>query len=160
MAVHVLVVENLPEMYETVRDVLKRYGYKVYVAEGRIQAEGYLKQRRIDAAIIDVRLGDETDQEDWSGLILARDVAGRGIPVIILSAYDKREDVERAFDVAPDVAPPYEFVSKNREDWPKTLAAVLQEALGEQEQGRVRRLLRWLRETFPAVLKWFMRTGR
>jgi len=143
----ILFVENDQTFGETGCDLLKRCGYRCLRAITPVQAEASLKSHQIDAAIIDVRLRDEEDREDWSGLTLARTVAERGIPVIILSAYDTKEDIDRAFDVAPDVPPPYGFVSKNRPDWSKCLTQMLEEALSEKKKS-------WWRKGIDFVGAW------
>jgi len=135
MKKRVLLVENDDAFRSTVEDLLKRLGYEVVSASVPAEALAHVERHNVDAAIIDVRLRDEEDTEDWSGLVLARDVADRGVPVIILSAYDTWEDVERAFDVAPGMEKPYAFVSKNTTDWEKRLAAELKDALSARRGG-------------------------
>ncbi len=132
----VLFVENGPEFAATLEDALKQRGYIPVKAASVQEARSKIQQQRgVQAAIIDVRLKDENNPEDWGGLILAREVTRAGIPVIILSAHDNPADIQRAFDVAPGVEPPYAFVSKNDPDWPEELGQALQE-VSEARQGR------------------------
>lgn len=135
MTTRVLFVENDPLFASTLEDALKQKGYRLVKAASVQEAHSKIqKQRGIKAAIADVRMEDEKNPEDRSGLILAREIAEANIPVIILSAYDKQEDIRRAFDVAPGVEPPYAFVSKNSPDWAKELNTALKEVL--ERQGR------------------------
>ena len=137
MAPKILFVENDPIFASTLEDALKQKGYRLVKAASVQEAHSKIqKQRGIKAAVIDVRMEEEKNLEDWSGLILARWIAGMDIPVIILSAYDEREYVWHAFDVAPGVEPPYAFVSKNSPDWQEELSQALKEVIEVRQRRK------------------------
>jgi CheY-like chemotaxis protein len=112
MPSNILVVENDKAFRKTLCDYLEIEGYKIIETQVIPEAEKELHSHHFDAAVVDVRMQNDENVFDWSGLILARFIAGYAIPVIILTAFDKPEDVARAYKVAPGIEPPYAFISK------------------------------------------------
>lgn len=123
----ILVVENDKDFRKTVCDYLIIAGYKVSETEFLPQAEEMLKSHKFDAAIVDVRMKDDENSFDWSGLVLARTIAGYKVPVVILTAHDSTDDVERAYTVAPGVKPPAAFISKNDPHYLEKLSQRIEE---------------------------------
>jgi predicted nucleotide-binding protein len=63
---------------------------------------------------LDIRLVDDTDSKDETGLALARDIAGLGRPTLVLTAHPKYEFVRRAQTWFPDGTPSHiNFVDKD-----------------------------------------------
>lgn len=127
----ILLVENIEAFQKTVCDHLKPHGYKLTVARTPAEAKSKAKDKRFAAAVVDVRLLNENDRFDWSGLALAREL-GEQMPVIILTAYDDAADIERAYTTAPGAPRIRAFISKNTPNWYERL----HEALDEQTQPR------------------------
>ncbi len=109
----ILIAENDKDFAFTLQDLLQRDGYRAYVAATPEDVHLFVRRFSFLAAIIDVRLRDETDT-DWSGLVEARVLP---CPVIILSAYDSEEDIHNAFQVGPGIPTPIAFISKNDAQW-------------------------------------------
>jgi CheY-like chemotaxis protein len=84
----ILCVDNHPELLEVIASVLRRENYAVRPAADEEGAKEILREHLVDAAVIDVRLHDEDQSDDSSGLLLAKEVAASGIPVIVISSYD------------------------------------------------------------------------
>jgi CheY-like chemotaxis protein len=82
----VLVVDNNPKVLASVRDFLKANGYLVHTADSPRQALKIAQEEIVHLCIIDVRLIDDYDETDVSGLDLAA-VIDPDIPKIILTAY-------------------------------------------------------------------------
>ena len=141
----VLLVENDERFRETVCDVLERAGYKVKQARTPLEAQSEAKDSHFAAAVVDVRLLNENDRFDWSGLKLARKL-GEQMPVVILTAYDDATDIERAYTAAPGAPRIRAFISKNARDWDKQLLDALSENI--KPSGGVRE---WLREHWQEV---------
>lgn len=82
----ILLVDNDPEFLKSRAEVLEKQGYPVVTAESLEEARGKLRENRFDLALIDVRLTDNKDPEDFSGLALAREM-DPSISIILYSGY-------------------------------------------------------------------------
>jgi hypothetical protein len=65
---------------------LEQEGYKVLLAVNPTDAKRLLENGGIDLAILDIRLTNDDDEKDTSGLIIAKTVAP-SVPKIILTGY-------------------------------------------------------------------------
>ncbi|MCA9921640.1 MAG: response regulator, partial [Anaerolineales bacterium] len=83
----VLLADNNQEFCGVWGTVLTNAGYEVKLAVNPQEARFMLINIGIDLAVLDVRLEDDDDELDVSGLNLATDNAFRHIPKIILTAY-------------------------------------------------------------------------
>lgn len=102
----VLIADNDPDFLEIRAELLQDEGYEVYPALNQEQAEAFLKGGSIDLAIIDVRLRDDTDAKDISGLVLCKEEAYRSIPKIILTRYPAYEYAREVLAPTPRGLPP------------------------------------------------------
>ncbi len=82
----ILLVDNDPDYRETVQEFLERKGYQVLVASSLEEAITTAGQKYLDLAIFDVRLQDDADEKDLSGLVFAKQLDDT-LPKIILTAY-------------------------------------------------------------------------
>lgn len=80
----VLLADNDPNYLETCGKFLGGYGFKVVEALDPTKAKNILESGRVDLAIIDMRLTNDSDSRDVSGLKLAQTSAPK-IPKIVLS---------------------------------------------------------------------------
>ncbi|HEY0323875.1 MAG TPA: response regulator [Pyrinomonadaceae bacterium] len=80
----IVVADNDHDFLEELGDFLKRGGYSVILAKSLEEAKKILQKRRYDLVILDVRLTDDRDADDNSGLMLARSVS-TDVPKIILT---------------------------------------------------------------------------
>ena len=94
-------------------EFLEREGYRVIPAANPSEARRKLEGGRIDLAILDLRLEDDKDEKDISGLVLAREVA-HTVPKIILTRFPEDSKVVReALIIRPDGFPAaVDFVDK------------------------------------------------
>lgn len=83
----VLVVDNNQAFRETCMALLNEQGYETRAASSPEAARHELTQDSIDLAVIDVRLEDDYNPNDRSGIELAKDKKFRDVPKIILTAY-------------------------------------------------------------------------
>jgi DNA-binding NarL/FixJ family response regulator len=107
------VVDNDEHFLKQTRRGFELRGYYVLHATGADEAKRLLAQERVHIAIIDIRLKDDTDEYDKSGLELAMAV-DQMIGKVIITAYEVTlDDVHRMFGSdATEIQPAPSFVPK------------------------------------------------
>jgi CheY-like chemotaxis protein len=102
----VLVVDNDKAFRETCVAILKEDGYETREAATPEEARQALVKGGIDLAVIDVRLKDDNNPDDRSGLELVKDKEFHNTPKIIFTAYAiDRENVGEILRIAPNSLP-------------------------------------------------------
>jgi CheY-like chemotaxis protein len=99
----IVVADNDPDFLEELSDFLERGGYTVIRAKSVEEAKTILRKKMYDLVILDVRLTDDKDVSDNSGLMLARSVSS-DIPKIILTKKPNYNVVREAPAAADFVA--------------------------------------------------------
>lgn len=125
----ILLADNQKEDRATWQRVLTNAGYDVRLARDPEEARKVLQSTTVDLAIIDLRLVDDEDAHDISGLILAKEKAYRHIPKIIITAFDAGySDLREALGAYVDELPPtVAFVRKDES--PQVLVEVIRRTL-------------------------------
>ena len=109
----ILLADNAPETLDLQVAYLSSLGYRVFPASSYEQARQVLSQTWVHLALLDLRLTDDTDDKDQSGLLLAQDKAFRATPMIIVTKYPTWEAVRTALSPSPEgESPAVEFVDK------------------------------------------------
>jgi CheY-like chemotaxis protein len=86
MPSRILIVEDEPLVAIDIASVLENFGYQIVGPAGTAAAAlSLLASEGCDAAILDIRLGQETSQD------VALELAQGGIPFVILSGYSPKE---------------------------------------------------------------------
>lgn len=85
----ILFVDNDRLFRETRCEFLEQAGYRVTNVGTVEQARRALVDCQPDLAVIDVRLRDDSSEDDWSGLELARDLSAL-VPILLISAFRER----------------------------------------------------------------------
>lgn len=96
----VLIVEDDPDWAELLVDLLRTdTQLEVRRVSSYTEARVEMMARNLDLAIVDIRLTEDSDPNDVSGLHLVNWLrqTGKGVPIIILSAYGTIEVVRKAF---------------------------------------------------------------
>ena len=93
--IKILFADNDPEFLSTRKEILEANGYEVISASGRDEAARLLNDDVFDLAIIDLRLTDDLDEADISGLSLIKNHTSE-IPKILLTAYPTVDITRRA----------------------------------------------------------------
>jgi DNA-binding response OmpR family regulator len=83
----ILFVDNDPDFLETRSEFLERAGYKAVKATSVAEAERYLREIWTPVAILDIRLEEDDDEKDLSGVTLAKSDLCRSITKVILTNY-------------------------------------------------------------------------
>lgn len=109
----VLFVDNNEDFLDSRSELLTRSGFRVLKATSIEQANHKLRDYRVHIMIIDVRLRDDSDERDISGLDLAKQMKYQSIPKIILTRYPSYEYVRKAMAPSEDGPPPaIDFLAK------------------------------------------------
>ena len=119
-----LLADNDLDFLHTRAEILQHTGYKVVQAVSVDEARVKLFSERIHLVILDLRIIDDDDQKDISGLSLAKEPGFRPIPKIILTALPTIQAAREVLGSALDGLPPaVDFLAK-REGLDAMLGAV------------------------------------
>ena len=109
--VNILIADNDTDALAIYAEYLRADGYNVLEASSVEGARAVLNANRVNLAIFDLRLTDDSEA-DRSGLLLAREVA-RSIPKLILTKWPAYEDVRDALKLDDKSLPPaVDFLDK------------------------------------------------
>ncbi|MGA9349745.1 MAG: TIR domain-containing protein [Anaerolineae bacterium] len=132
----ILFADNDLHFLKTRAEFLEQEGYLVVPATNVTEARRKLEIGGIDLAIIDIRLEDDDDEKDTSGLVLARDVA-RSVPKIILTGFPSYEYVREALRPQLDgLSAAVDFVTK--QEGPEAMLAAVERFLLKEESAHQR----------------------
>ncbi len=144
----VLLVDNDLDFLNTRAEFLERADYRVLKASNLAQAEQLFRQAHIHLAILDIRMVDDDDDKDVSGLMLARSPAFRSIPKIILTGRPSFQDVRQVMRPASDGLPAaVGFLSK--QEGPEAMIEAVQEAVAQYVRLKMSLAFRWQGERGP-----------
>lgn len=108
----ILLVENDPDFLSIRKQLLEHEGYQVYAATSPAEAKRLLDSTLIHLVISDIRIMDDSDEEDVSGLELVRRL-DPVVPKIIVTAYPAYEYVRKALEPLPEGLPvAVDFITK------------------------------------------------
>jgi len=111
----ILLVDNNPEHMEAKMEILKRRGYEVVTAETPKNARALLDEEWFHLAIIDIRLINDHDTADVSGLNLIKETDPI-VPKIVLTAYPTWEATREALGTLVAGLPAaVDFIWKNED---------------------------------------------
>jgi CheY-like chemotaxis protein len=124
----ILFADNNSEFLKTRSEFLEKAGYSVIPALNPAEAREALGRGGIDLAIIDIRLVNDDDEKDNSGLALAKDAAFKPIPKIILTGFPSVNAVRESLKPQKNgSSAAIDFVSK--EDGPDALIASIKRSI-------------------------------
>ena len=123
----ILFADNDRDFLETRCEYLEQAGHRIITALTPTAARGTLSRGTIDLAVLDIRLEDDDDEKDMSGLILAREVA-LSVPKIILTGFPSVEAARMALGSRLDgLSPAVDFIDKR--EGPQALIKAVEKAL-------------------------------
>ena len=95
---HILLVDDEPDLRESVATALELDGHRVSTAVDGLDAFGKLAQTRFEAIVLDVLM------PNLNGFEVCRRLraAGNRTPILILTARDSEEDTIRGLDLGAD----------------------------------------------------------
>jgi CheY-like chemotaxis protein len=136
----ILFADNDSDFLKTRSEFLEQHGYQVIPAAEPIAAKRMIEQGQVDLAILDLRLINDDDEKDLSGLSVAKESAPV-VPKIILTRFPTVEAVREALGPRLDGLPPtIDFVAK--QEGPEALRTAVRKALKLESgfQERIERL--------------------
>lgn len=86
-----LLADNDPDYRHSLRGLLELKNYHVEEADSVDEARERLETVPLDLVLIDLRLTDDGDEHDLSGLEVAKKAIDKGIPRIIITSFPSRE---------------------------------------------------------------------
>ncbi|MCI0401189.1 MAG: DNA-binding response regulator [Gammaproteobacteria bacterium] len=126
----ILFVDNNPDFANTRAEFLEMAGYRVQKATTLDEAERCMRERWAPLAILDVRLVDDGDEKDLSGLTLARMESCRPIIKIVLTGYPTPDLVRELLRLQNSGRPlAVDFLAK--EEGPGALVEAVSQAFAE-----------------------------
>ena len=87
----IVFADNDKDFLEIRREMLERVGMEVIPVTTVSQARSALSRTDIDLAILDIRLDNNDDEKDITGLLLAAEDSFFSVPKIILTAYTNQQ---------------------------------------------------------------------
>jgi DNA-binding response OmpR family regulator len=113
----ILFADNNPEFLEGRSKFLQDAGYHIVRAYTLPEARRLLRDAAVHLAILDIRMQNDDDRKDISGLLLAKDPEFAPIPKIMLTGYPDYHQVREALGPNLDGLPPaVEFLAKQEGD--------------------------------------------
>jgi DNA-binding response OmpR family regulator len=150
----VLFADNVKHFLKARSEFLEAAGYEVLKADTLEKAKQLLQDARVHLAILDIRMVDDDDERDVSGLILAKDPDYRPIPKIILTGFPSYEAVREALGPALDGLPPaVAFLAKK--EGPEALIQAVEQAFAQHVRLNWDLVIRWNereRLSFPHLI--------
>ncbi len=138
----VLIIDNDPDFLETRVERLVKSGYKVYQALSIKQSEQLLQNTWVHVAIVDIRLREDYNEKDVSGLVLAKKKIYQSIPKIILTRFPTYQAAREALGPAMDGLPPaVDFIAK--QEGPNAMTAAVERAFKNHVRINWTLAIRW-----------------
>jgi len=131
----ILLADNDAEFLRTRKEILEAEGYQVVSASSPEEAAAFLQDQTVDLAVVDLRLRDDKDEADISGLALIKSAAPR-VPKILMTAYPTVEMTRRALKRDMDDIPAAVDMVAKQEGVEMLLRAVAQAMKNRGVKGK------------------------
>jgi DNA-binding response OmpR family regulator len=124
----ILFADNDPDFLETRSEFLEKAGYKIVKATSPADAERCLREIWTPVAILDIRLENDDDDKDWSGITLAKSKLCRSITKIVLTNFPSAL-MSELLAIASGNSPQIVVQVLHKQDGPEKLIQTLEKAL-------------------------------
>lgn len=102
----ILLADNLPGFVKVRTTFLEQADFNVLTAENPQDARRILLESNIHLALLDIRLVDDNNPNDQSGIDIANDYTFHSIPKIIITGYPSVETSRKSLSPSRDSLPP------------------------------------------------------
>lgn len=138
----ILVVDDEPQDCDAVKEYLVSRGFEVVVADNAAEAKRLMATDGIDVAVIDLRLERPHDEQDFSGITLAKQ-SEPSVPKIIWTGHPTVNAVREALGPAAFNGLPAAvgFVSKLDDEGPSALLNAIRLAMTSPDGALTRKIL-------------------
>ncbi len=161
----ILLADNDQEFLESRGEFLQEEGFNVVKVSDSTQARRKLEEGDVDLAILDIRLENDADDHDLSGLRVAQEAAKQiptliasgyfqdWVPTIMLTGFPSYEDIREALEPkVGEIPATVAFISK--QEGPEAMLVAVRKALKLKETG-VPFIARTPEENNKSERKWF-----
>jgi tetratricopeptide (TPR) repeat protein/Cdc6-like AAA superfamily ATPase len=111
-SLRILFADNDQNYQSSISRLLTKNGYYVQSVSTIDEAIRFIKTRSIDLALLEVRLRDQDDEKDLSGLEVAKIASESNVPSIILTAFPTAELARVALRARGDSSTARDMISK------------------------------------------------
>jgi len=146
--IRILLADNEPEFLKTRQKALEAEGYEVIPATNPEEAKSLLK-KNFNLAIVDLRLTDDKDEADMSGLALIKSATPE-VPKLLLTGFPTVEVARRALRASVDGIPAAVDVLSKQDTIDSFLLAVAQ-ALGRHASPKYKSRM-WFKITLTVLI--------
>lgn len=119
-ALSILLADNDPDFLESCAEFLEAHGFSVLKAQSPRDARQHFEDSRIHVAILDMRLTNDDDDKDVSGLAVAKD-SSPAVPKIILTRHRTWEAVRDSLGTTDSNRPAASYFVAKQEGLPVLL---------------------------------------
>ncbi len=127
----ILLADNEPDFLSTRAEYLERHNYTVFTAASPQEVREHLTNHYIHVAILDIRLVNDDDERDKSGLMLAQDRTFAPIPKIIFTDFPTYQNVREALSpTSSGLSPADRFVAKK--EGPTAMLSAVDDIMEDQ----------------------------
>lgn len=138
----VLLVDNNKDFLATRAEFLENAGYRVITASTQEGARQVMRQQHLHLALLDLRIDNDDDDRDISGLMLAEEDEFQAIPKIILTGFPSWETVREAMALSSERQPPaVDFLAKK--EGPEAMIEAVEEAFEQHVRVNLSLELHW-----------------
>jgi DNA-binding response OmpR family regulator len=138
----VLLADNDPDFLDTRAEYLETSNYVVLKAHTPGEARKLLTDAHVHLAILDIRMINDDDDRDTSGLTLAKDPTFRSIPKIMLTGFPSYEYVREALSPTSG-GPPAAVQFLARHEGPEVMLQVVAEVLSQHTRLNWNLAINW-----------------
>ncbi|MCL4871908.1 MAG: DNA-binding response regulator [Anaerolineae bacterium] len=157
----VLLVDNDLDFLATRAESVEKAGYQVLQAGSLEKARAYLLNERVHVVVTDVRMVDNNDTRDKTGLALAKDGQFQAIPKIVLTGFPAFQDTRdvMASQMTPSfngerLAPAINYLEKD--EGPAAMIAAITQAVEQHVRINWGLSIRWPKQlSFTQLVQQF-----
>ncbi|HKZ34762.1 MAG TPA: response regulator, partial [Patescibacteria group bacterium] len=140
---HILFVDNVESFLRERSEFLEAAGYKVLKATSLEEAVNFFEEARVHLAILDIRIEDDVDDYDTSGIELANNERYKAIPKIMLTGFPTYEAVRNTLSSrVGEKSAAVAFLSKS--EGPEIMVQAVKEAFAQHVRINWDLVIKWI----------------